>query len=165
MKKYYDRLIEPYLETLMQEFPAIAVDGLKGVGKTVSSKRLASTVFELDRPRDYDQIANTPDILVSEEAPILIDEWQRIPSVWDHVRRAVDNGAKPGTFLLTGSIANTDTNIHSGAGRIIRRRMYAARSCSYRDMGHSLLDSLAICLCLVKSVDFIVSPVISPLAH
>jgi len=124
MKKYYDRLIEPYLKTLMQEFPAIAVDGLKGVGKTVSTKRLASTVFELDKPRDYDQIANIPDILLSEEAPILIDEWQRIPSVWDYVRRSVDDGAKPGTFLLTGSIANTDTNIHSGAGRIVRRRMY-----------------------------------------
>jgi len=124
MKKYYDRLIEPYLKTLMQDFSAIALDGLKGVGKTVSTKRLASTVFELDKPRDYDQIANIPNILLSEEAPILIDEWQRFPSVWDYVRRAVDDGAKPGTFLLTGSITNTDTNIHSGAGRIIRRRMY-----------------------------------------
>jgi len=124
MKEYYDRLIEPYLKALMQEFPAIAIDGLKGVGKTVSSKRLASTVFELDKPRDYDLIANIPNILLSEERPILIDEWQRFPPVWDYVRRAVDDGAKPGTFLLTGSIANTDTNIHSGAGRIVRRRMY-----------------------------------------
>jgi hypothetical protein len=124
MEKYYDRLMEPYLKALMQEFPAIAIDGLKGVGKTVSTKRLASTVFELDRPRDFDQIANIPDILSSEETPILIDEWQRVPPVWDYVRRAVDDGAKPGSFLLTGSIANADTNIHSGAGRIIRRRMY-----------------------------------------
>ena len=124
MKKQYERLIEPYLNKLMQEFPAIAIDGLKGVGKTVSSKRIASSVYELDRPRDYDQILNMPEILSSEPLPILIDEWQRIPSVWDYVRRAVDDGAKPGTFLLTGSIANTDINIHSGAGRIIRRRMY-----------------------------------------
>jgi len=124
MKKHYERLIEPYLKSLMQEFPAIAIDGLKGVGKTVSTKRLAATVFELDRPRDYDQVANIPDILSTETAPILIDEWQRIPSVWDYVRRAVDDGALPGTFLLTGSISNTDTNIHSGAARIIRRKMY-----------------------------------------
>ena len=55
---------------------------------------------------------------------MLIDEWQRIPQIWDYVRRAVDNGAKPGTFLLTGSISNTDTNIHSGAGRIIKKKMY-----------------------------------------
>jgi predicted AAA+ superfamily ATPase len=36
----------------------------------------------------------------------------------------VDGGAKPGSFLLTGSIANSDINIHSGAARIIRRKMY-----------------------------------------
>ena len=124
MKKYYDRLIEPYLENLMKEFPAVAIDGLKGVGKTVSTKRIAATVFELDRPRDFDQITNIPDILISEPPPVLIDEWQRIPSVWDFVRRAVDDGAEPGTFLLTGSISSADTNIHSGAGRIIRRKMY-----------------------------------------
>ena len=112
------------MKTLMQEFPAIAIDGLKGIGKTVSTKRLAATVFELDRPRDFDQVANIPEVLSSKATPILIDEWQRIPSVWDYVRREVDDGAKPGTFLLTGSIANTDTNIHSGAGRIIRRKMY-----------------------------------------
>ena len=124
MHKQYDRLIEPYLANLMKEFPAIAIDGLKGVGKTVSTKRIAATVFELDKPKDYDQVANIPDILVSQVPPVLIDEWQRIPSVWDLIRRAVDDGAKPGTFLLTGSISSTDTNIHSGAGRIIRRRMH-----------------------------------------
>ena len=124
MKTHYDRLIEPYLKKLMEEFPAISIDGLKGVGKTVSTKRIATTVFELDKPRDYDQVANISDILTSLQPPVLIDEWQRIPPVWDYVRRVVDTGAAPGTFLLTGSIANTDTNIHSGAGRIIRRKMY-----------------------------------------
>ena len=124
MITHFDRLIEPYLSGLMQEFPAIAVDGLKGVGKTVSARRLSATVFELDSPRDYDQIVNIPDMLTTEPPPVLVDEWQRIPAVWDFVRRAVDNGAKPGSFLLTGSIGSTDTDIHSGAARIIRRRMY-----------------------------------------
>lgn len=55
---------------------------------------------------------------------ILIDEWQRRPESWDYVRRAVDGGAAPGRFLLTGSAtpaAGTDT--HSGAGRILSLRM------------------------------------------
>ena len=108
----------------MRDFPAIAIDGLKGVGKTVSTKRIAATVFELDKPKDFDQVANIPSIILSEAPPVLIDEWQKNPPVWDFVRRAVDDGASPGTFLLTGSIANSDTNIHSGAGRIIRTKMY-----------------------------------------
>ena len=124
MNMHYDRLIEPYIKNLMIEFPAIAIDGLKGVGKTVSSKRIASTVFELDKSNDYDRIINIPDMLISEQPPVLIDEWQRIPSIWDYIRRAVDDGAKPGTFLLTGSISSADTNIHSGAARIIRKKMY-----------------------------------------
>ena len=124
METHYDRMIEPYLANLMKEFPAIAIDGLKGVGKTVSTKRIAATVFELDKLKDFDQVNNLPDILLSQALPVLIDEWQRIPSVWDFVRRAVDDGAKPGTFLLTGSISSSDTNIHSGAARIIRKKMY-----------------------------------------
>ena len=55
------------------EFPAIAIDGLKDVGKTVSTKRIASTVFELDKPADFDQVTNVPDILASLPPPVLID--------------------------------------------------------------------------------------------
>jgi predicted AAA+ superfamily ATPase len=120
----YKRLIEPYILDLMTAFPAIAIDGLKGVGKTVSTKRIAKTVFELDRIRDFDRLANSLETLSSAPKPVLIDEWQRIPRVWDYVRRAVDDGAAPGSFLLTGSIANDDMNIHSGAGRIIKQKMY-----------------------------------------
>ena len=124
MKQQYERLIEPYLINLMKEFPAIAIDGLKGVGKTVSTKKIASTAYELDKPRDYEIIANIPETLLQVSSPVLIDEWQRVPSVWDFVRRAVDEGIGAGTFLLTGSISSTNTNIHSGAARIIRRKMY-----------------------------------------
>ena len=54
----------------------------------------------------------------------LLDEWQRLPAVWDSVRRRVDEGAPPGRFLLTGSatpLAGVTT--HSGAGRILSVRM------------------------------------------
>jgi predicted AAA+ superfamily ATPase len=124
MARFYERLIEQYLKELMTGFPAIAVDGLKGVGKTVSAKRIAKTVFELDKAMDYDLLLNDPERLSRETPPTLIDEWQRIPRIWDTIRRAVDDGAAPGSFLLTGSIANSDINIHSGAGRIIKRKMY-----------------------------------------
>jgi len=85
MKKYYDRLIEPYLKNLMKEFSAIAIDGLKGVGKTVSTKRIAATVFELDKPNDFDLITNIPDILISQPAPMLIDEWQSRITLHSHL--------------------------------------------------------------------------------
>ena len=44
--------------------------------------------------------------------------------MWDVVRRAVDDGASPGSFLLTGNAAPTqDRPVHSGAGRIVSLRM------------------------------------------
>jgi predicted AAA+ superfamily ATPase len=124
MTERYERLIEPYLADLLQDVPAVALDGLKGVGKTVSAQQLAKTVYKLDRSRDNAVVTNQMDLLDTSPMPVLIDEWQHIPGVWDHVRRAVDDGAKPGSFLLTGSIANEDVDIHSGAGRILRLRMF-----------------------------------------
>jgi predicted AAA+ superfamily ATPase len=108
----------------MREFPAIAIEGLKGVGKTVSAKRISETAFELDQIRDKELVGNNLDVLSSAKPPVLIDEWQRIPAVWDYVRRRVDDGGAPGSYIMTGSIANSNMDIHSGAGRILKQRMY-----------------------------------------
>ncbi len=43
--------------------------------------------------------------------------------MWDLVRRAVDRGATPGSFLLTGSARPPERGAHSGAGRIVSLRM------------------------------------------
>ena len=64
-----------------------------------------------------------PRRLLEGPAPVLIDEWQRLPEVWDLVRRAVDDGAPPGGFLLTGSAVPDPPPTHSGAGRIVSVRM------------------------------------------
>ena len=38
------------------------------------------------------------------QLPHVIDEWQDVPTVWDAVRRSVDeHGNKRGMYLLTGS--------------------------------------------------------------
>jgi predicted AAA+ superfamily ATPase len=63
------------------------------------------------------------DRIVNGEPPILIDEWQLLPSVWDKVRRAVDSDPIPGRFLLTGSASPAGGGSHSGAGRIVILRM------------------------------------------
>jgi predicted AAA+ superfamily ATPase len=64
-----------------------------------------------------------PARLAAGERPVLIDEWQRLPESWDLVRRAVDDGAVAGSFLLAGSASPAASGTHSGAGRIVRVRM------------------------------------------
>ncbi len=58
------------------------------------------------------------------ESPVLIDEWQLAPAVWDRVRKAVDEDARDGQFLIAGSaVVALGVRIHSGAGRIVSLAM------------------------------------------
>ncbi|WP_347403417.1 ATP-binding protein [Citricoccus muralis] len=104
--------------------PAIAIEGPKGVGKTATARRRAASVWMLD---DDDQRSLlSADLSFSNRAQgtTLIDEWQKLPQVWDAVRRQVDDHATPGSFLLTGSATPASSQgTHSGAGRILSLRM------------------------------------------
>jgi predicted AAA+ superfamily ATPase len=77
----------------------------------------------LDDPAELAVARADPRRLLDGERPVLIDEWQRLPEIWDLARRAVDDGAPPGSFLLTGSAIPNPPPTHSGAGRIVRLRM------------------------------------------
>jgi len=59
-----------------------------------------------------------PSILLSGETPVLLDEWQVAPALWNLVRHEVDRRRLPGQFILTGSATPDDSaRRHSGAGR------------------------------------------------
>jgi hypothetical protein len=65
-----------------------------------------------------------PGLLLEGATPRLIDEWQLVPEIWNHVRRAVDDRASPGQFVLTGSSTPVDDAVrHTGAGRFGRIQM------------------------------------------
>lgn len=122
-KQYIQRVLDEELAGLICAVPAIALEGPKGVGKTATAARLAATVRRLDVPAQRSVIAADPHLALDGKQPVLIDEWQRFPPVWDAVKRAVDDGAAPGSFLLTGSATPGDAATHSGAGRIVTLRM------------------------------------------
>lgn len=128
--EYVRRLIDEELDALLPDLAAIAVDGPKGVGKTATGLQRAATVLALDDPVALSLVQADPGRSLARRHPILIDEWQRVPQVWDAVRRAVDNGAPPSSFLLTGSATPVEgTTIHSGAGRILSLRMRPMALC------------------------------------
>lgn len=121
---YLRRTVDAELDELMPLAPAVAIEGAKGVGKSLTAERRADHAFYLDDVTQQALLTADPNLLGLPDGCILIDEWQRVPAVWDAVRRHVDRGAGPGRFLLTGSaapVAGVDT--HSGAGRILSLRM------------------------------------------
>ena len=120
---YLRRVVDDELDELLPELPAIAIDGPKGVGKTATAMNHARTVYRLDDPDTRQLITADISRLTVGDPPILIDEHQRWEPSWDLVRRAVDDDASPGRFLLTGSATPRHPSSHSGAGRIVGLRM------------------------------------------
>ena len=117
---YRRRIVDGVLDELFPHLAAIALEGAKGVGKTASASQRVATILSLDVPNQRETLRADLDYVTAVPAPVLIDEWQLEPSVWDRVRRAVDDDSAGGQFLLAGSAGVAPgVRIHSGAGRIV----------------------------------------------
>ncbi|MHA7861696.1 ATP-binding protein [Tessaracoccus sp. Y36] len=122
--EYARRILDDELDELFGQVPAIAVDGPKGVGKTTTAEQRVAGVVRLDSRAIRESIAAEPEQVLGRGRSLLIDEWQKVPEVWDVVRRAVDADPTGGQFLLVGSASPAPgATAHSGAGRIGRLRM------------------------------------------
>lgn len=143
MRSYTPRLVDRELDDLLGALPAVALEGPKGVGKTATAERRVRSVVRLDEPARRQLAAADPAVVLAAEPPVLLDEWQHVPALWDAVRRAVDAGAAPGQFLLAGSAAPTTPPTHSGAGRIVSLRMRPL-TLAERDLGPATVSLHAL---------------------
>lgn len=120
MVAYMPRVADAELSDRMESAGAVLVEGPRACGKTATAQRRASTVFRMDTDDSARELVGTaPELLLEAHGPVLFDEWQVTPKLWDLVRRQVDDlGGAPGRFLLTGSATpRDDMRRHSGAGR------------------------------------------------
>ena len=131
---YLRRHIDERLARLLAVHPACLVEGIRGVGKTSSAQRLAASTLRLDDPPVAAMVAEDPQAAFGALAPpVLIDEWQRVPTVWDAVRRCIDEDRVPGRFILSGSSrAALAADVHAGAGRILPVRLRPMTLCERR---------------------------------
>lgn len=120
---YIRRVLDAELDALVPQLPAIAIEGARGVGKTRTALQRATTVYRLDDDAVAAIVRAEPRRAIADEPPVLLDEWQRVPELWDVVRRAVDDDPSGGRFILTGSVSARELPTHSGAGRIVGARM------------------------------------------
>ncbi|TQL02295.1 hypothetical protein FBY24_1369 [Cellulomonas sp. SLBN-39] len=117
---YRRRVVDDLIDELFEHLGAIALEGAKGVGKTATATQRAATILTLTDPRRREVLEADLDLVTAAPAPVLVDEWQLVPAIWDRVRHAVDDDGTGGRFLLTGSAGPAPgTRIHSGAGRIV----------------------------------------------
>lgn len=133
---YIKRLIDTELQRKLDASGAVLIRGAKACGKTESAKQFAKSVIQVDRDENIALLFKTaPKRILMGETPRLIDEWQVLPKLWDHVRHEVDERQQKAQFILTGS-AHPDENakMHSGAGRFTIVDM---RTMSWQELGLS----------------------------
>ena len=126
MNQYLPRLIDPLLEQVLRDHPAVMIGGPRACGKTTTAARHASTLVRLDRPAEARVFQADPDAALRDlKAPVLLDEWQEVPEVLGAVKRQVDADSSPGRYMLTGSVqADLIAQTWPGTGRIIRLDMH-----------------------------------------
>ena len=125
VNRYRPRIADQELRRRLGAAGAVVIEGPKACGKTATARQAAASEVLLDVDANARRAAAIdPALVLAGTAPRLIDEWQIAPAIWNHVRRAVDDRARPGQFILTGSAAPADdVTRHTGAGRLTRLRL------------------------------------------
>lgn len=128
---YLPRIVDEQIERYLRVFGAVEIEGTKWCGKTWAARRHGASIVYVDRKNVYDLAKSDPSMMLEGDRPHVIDEWQRVPEIWDEVRHRIDERRHmKGGWILTGSSSpkggkqgGGDAQRHSGAGRIGRVRM------------------------------------------
>lgn len=125
MTEYKARAVDEELHAKLQAAGFVLVEGPKACGKTETARRVAASEVQLDLDANARALAETdPELLLAGDTPRLIDEWQRVPAIWNVIRHVVDDRGAPGQFVLAGSAVPPGAETrHSGAGRLARLEM------------------------------------------
>lgn len=125
MKEYLPRIVDKILKFKLESKGAVLIQGPKWCGKSTTAEQIAKKCIYMQDEKEKENniyLAKLdPSGFLSGETPLLIDEWQVIPFIWNQVRMEVDKRDEFGQFILTGSstpINFDEATMHSGIGRI-----------------------------------------------
>lgn len=125
MSEYRPRVLDGLLLKRLQAKGAVLIEGPKWCGKTTTAEEFAASkvmLARVDTKRQFQSLLEmNPEEALDDDPPMLVDEWQTVPKLWDAVRYAVDHRRKMGQFILTGSAVPDQEaekqREHSGTGR------------------------------------------------
>lgn len=140
LDNYKDRLIDKTIDLYLKTFKAIQIVGPKWCGKTWTSMHHGNSIVRLTEVDKRNLAELNPKLILNEEIPEVIDEWQLVPKLWDAIRNECDLRNSRGNYILTGSTSlfdeeKKDMIKHSGTGRIVKIKMFTM---STYELGKSL---------------------------
>lgn len=126
------RNLENEIIQLLEYFPVVGIIGPRQVGKTTLAKQLMlklpmdTLYLDLELSSDYTKL-DEPELFLKqhENKCIVIDEIQRLPSLFPLLRALIDQKRKSGRFLILGSASPEliRDSSESLAGRIAYREL------------------------------------------
>jgi predicted AAA+ superfamily ATPase len=104
---YYERTLKQTLQSISETFPILMLTGPRQVGKTTLLTKMAEpsrAYVSLDDPSARLLASQDPGLFLQRYAPpVLIDEVQYAPQLFDYIKIHADRNKRPGDFWLTGS--------------------------------------------------------------
>ena len=100
---YSRRSLDDELDELLPLASAIALEGPKGVGKTRTALRRSDAAWFLDDESHRALVSADPTFAAAPPGTLLIDEWQRLPSVWARCVDASTRGHRQADSCCRGA--------------------------------------------------------------
>lgn len=107
MTEWISRRLSQVLRQRLDETPVLMLEGPRSVGKSTLLAELAPSeeqmIFDLDQAQFRLLAEQNATALVGGVSPVLIDEYQRVPSLLDAIKARLNRETRPGMFVLAGS--------------------------------------------------------------
>lgn len=101
------RALEQHIHQVSKAFPCLLLTGPRQIGKTTLLKHCASddfTYVTLDNYEDRTLATTDPALFLQKyQAPLIIDEVQYAPDLFQALKIQIDQNRQPGQYWLTGS--------------------------------------------------------------
>ncbi len=105
---FYTRQMQPLVQSLIKQVPAILVTGPRQVGKSTLLQQFEEEYqyVSFDDPLLLNQARNDPALfMLNHSGKLILDEVQYAPELFSSLKLAIDRQKTSGLFLLSGSQA------------------------------------------------------------
>lgn len=158
------RRIQGAVEASLRKYPVVGIVGSRQAGKTTLAKMIQKGIskkviyLDLELPSDLNKL-HDPELYLGQFADslVIIDEIQRMPSLFPLIRALVDRKRTGGRFLILGSASPEliKRSLESLAGRIIYHELspFSIHETGYKNIQRLWLGGGYPLSCLAESAE------------
>lgn len=130
-----ERYLTPIIREKLKFNPVVAIQGPRQCGKSFLVKKIIADRIATSEYRTFDQATernfakSNPDSYLAQfedNKPLIIDEAQKVPDIFDAIKFSIDEKKIPGKFIILGSTEFSKLTLvrESLTGRMTKVRLY-----------------------------------------